>query len=171
MSVPIPETRDELTELVAVSYAKLRDELDRGGAVLANLRCVDGWSVKDLLAVRAWWTRRVVDWIEAGRRGEIPPTPAKGYRWSDTPRLNSDLVRAARDVSYRTLRTRLDRGVARVLATIDALDDTELLERGRFEWAGKWSVSRWISVNTARQYQTARTFVRRALRDHRAAGA
>jgi len=162
--MPIPKTRDELTELVTTSFAKLRTELDNGGPALAELPCVDNWTVKDLLAVRAWWTHSVVDWIEAGRRGETPTTPAKGYSWKETPRLNADLVQAARHKSYQTIRARLERGVARVLSMIEALDDTELLEVGGFDWAGKWPISRWISINTARQYATARTFIRRALR-------
>jgi hypothetical protein len=162
--MPIPKTRKELTELVATSFGKLRTEIDNGGPSLAELPCVDNWSVKDLLAVRAWWTESVVDWIEAGRRGETPTTPAPGYGWRETPRLNTDIVQAARRQSYRTLRTRLERGTARVLATIDALDNTELLEVGVFDWAGNWPISRWISINTARQYATARTFIRRALR-------
>jgi hypothetical protein len=162
--MPIPKTRNELTELVTTSFAKLRTELDSGGPALALLPCVDNWSVKDLLAVRAWWTESVVGWIEAGRRGEIPTTPAKGYSWKETPRLNADLVRAAENNSYRTIRARLERGVVRVHTTIDILDDDELLKAGVFDWAGKWPISRWISLNTARQYTTARTFIRRALR-------
>ena len=51
------------------------------------------------------------------------------------------------------------------MQTIDSLDDRELLEVGRFAWAGRYPISRWISINTARQYTTARTFVRRALRE------
>ena len=162
--MPIPKTRKELTELVTTSFAKLRTELDDGGSALAELPCVDDWSVRELLAVRAWWTERVVDWIEAGRRGEIPTTPAEGYSWKETPRLNADLVQAVRNRSYRTIRARLEHGVARVLTTIDGLDDDELLEVGVFDWAGKWPISRWISLNTARQYTTARTFIRQALR-------
>jgi len=162
--MPIPKTRSELTELVTTSFAKLRSELDDGGPALAELPCVNDWSVKDLLAVRAWWTERVVDWIEAGRRGEIPTTPAEGYGWKETPRLNAEVVQAVRNKSYRTTRARLERGVARVLTTIDGLDDDELLEVGVFDWAGKWPISRWISLNTARQYTTARTFIRQALR-------
>ncbi len=162
--MPIPKTRSELTELVKTTYAKLRTELESAGPEVAGLSCVDDWSVKDLLAVRAWWTESVVDWIEAGRRGERPTTPAPGYRWSETPRLNADLVQAARNQSYETIRARLERGFERVIAIIDALDDRELLEVGAFDWAEKWPISRWISLNTARQYTTARTFVRRALR-------
>lgn len=163
--MPIPRTRNELIELITTSFDKLRTELDHGGPALKELTCVDTWSVKDLLAVRLWWTESVVEWIEAGRRGETPVTPATGYGWSDTPRLNADLVEAAHQTPYETIRSRLEAGVARALATIDSLDDTELLEVGVFEWAGKWPISRWLSINTARQYATARTSVRRALRN------
>lgn len=165
--MPIPRTRQELTEAVVTAFAKLREELEAVDAASAELPCVDDWSVKDLLAVRAWWTESVVDWIEAGRRGEHPVTPAPGYRWNETPRLNADIVRKARKETFEAIRTRLERGQRRVLATIDSLDDEELLRVGTFGWAGKWPLSRWISLNTARQYTTARTFIRRALRDYR----
>jgi hypothetical protein len=163
--MPIPKTRDELTELVESSWEKLRRELDEAGPKVAQLNCVDDWTVKDLLAVRAWWTESVLDWIDAGRRGESPTLPAPGYSWRETPRLNADIVEAARSEPFRAIRDRLEKGFSRVLATIDALDDTELLQVGIFDWADKWPVARWISVNTARQYTTARTFIRRALRE------
>jgi len=163
--MPIPKTRAELIEQLATSYERLRDELDTAGPRAGRIPCVDDWSIKDLLAVRAWWTESVVEWIEAGRNGESPTTPAPEYRWKETPRLNADLVRAASRQSYRKIRGRLEDGFERVLATINSLDDTELLEVGIFDWAGKWPISRWISLNTARQYTTARTFIRRALRE------
>jgi hypothetical protein len=162
--MPIPKTRTELVELITTSYSKLRTELKNVDPEIAELPCVDEWRVKDLLAVRAWWTERLVDWIEAGRSGKSPITPAKGYGWTETPRLNRDLVETARKESYQTIQKRLERGFNRVLITIDALDDRELLEVGVFKWAGKWPISRWISINTARQYTTARTYIRRALR-------
>ena len=61
----------------------------------------------------------------------------------------------------------MERGFERVMRTIDSLDDRELLDVGVFGWAGKYPISRWISINTARQYATARTFIRRSLREHR----
>ena len=161
----IPTTRIELTDLVRASYEKLHSELDEAGPRAARLACVDDWTVKDLLAVRAWWTERVIDWVEAGRRSEVPIVPAEGYRWSETPRLNADIVKQARRDSYDSIRARLERGYRRVMRTIDLLDDHELLDVGVFAWAGKYPISRWISINTARQYTTARTFIRRALRE------
>ena len=64
--MPIPKTRSELTELGSTSHAKLERELRLVGPAAAERRCVDSWSVKDLIAVRAWWTEQVVDWIDAG---------------------------------------------------------------------------------------------------------
>lgn len=165
--MPIPKTRAELVSQISSSFGKLQAELEAAGPRAGGLPCVDDWSVKDLLAVRVWWTEHVLDWIESGCRGEVPVTPAEGYRWSETPRLNATVVRAARRESYRALRERLKRGYERVMQTIDRLDDAQLLEVGAFEWAGSYPISRWLSINTARQYTTARTFIRRALREQR----
>jgi hypothetical protein len=162
--MPIPRTRDELTGEMAAAFDKLQDTLDAGGADLGDAPCVDGWTVRDVLAVRVWWTEHVVEWIEAGRRGETPIVPAPGYGWSETPRLNAEIVRESASVSLGMLRKRLTRAFTRTMATIDSLSDRELLEVGAFEWAGKWPISRWLSINTTRQYVTARTYVRRALR-------
>jgi len=163
--MPIPKTRLELVEVVEETFRKLREELDSLDPDAAGLSCVDDWSIKDLLAVRAWWTESVVEWIEAGRRGEQPATPASGYAWRETPRLNSDIIWAARDEPYEVVRDRLVRGFDRIRTVIDALDDAELLDVGVFAWAGRWPIARWISINTARQYTTARSYIRRAKRE------
>ena len=162
--MPIPSTRAELVDQTRAAFERLRAELEAAGPRAAPLPSVDDWSVKDLLVVRAWWSEKVVDWVEAGRRGELPVLPAAGYRWNETPRLNADLVAAARRESYSSVRARLESAYEAVLRTIDSLDDRELLAVGVFEWAGKWPISRWISINTARQYTTARTYVRRAVK-------
>ena len=98
----IPTTRAELTELVEAPFSKLRAAIEGGGNELAGVRCVENWSVQELLAVRLWWTESVVQWIAAGRRGETPAIPAQGYRWNVTPRLNDDVVAAARGTAART---------------------------------------------------------------------
>ncbi len=163
--MPIPKSRYELVKYVGSTFEKLRAELDVAGPRLGSIHCVDEWTVKDLLAVRAWWTENVIDWVEAGKRGECPITPAEGYRWNETPRLNADVVRKSRRDSYQSIRGRLERGYDRVMPAIGSLSDNELLEVDVFAWAGNYPVSRWISINTARQYTTARAFIRRALRE------
>lgn len=160
----IPKTRSELLDQLKTSFQKLTAELDGAGEGVASLTAVDSWTVKDLLAVRAWWTERVGDWIVAGRQGESLVTPEAGYKWNETPRLNDDIVSGAAKESYQKVRRRLEAGFERILSLIDQLNDAELLEVGVYEWADKWPVSRWISINTVRQYTTARTKIRAALR-------
>lgn len=163
--MPIPTTRDELLEGVSHSFAKLSEQLEAAGPRAGKIACVDEWTIKDLLAVRAWWSEAVVEWIEAGRRGEHPTTPAPGYRWMDTPTLNAKLVSEATTTPYRAVRQRLVAAHDQVQATIATLSDRELLEVAMFPWAGKHPLSRWISINTTRQYTTARALVRKALAD------
>lgn len=160
--MPIPKSREQLVEMIESSFERLDRELSGAGLEIGGLHCVDDWAVKDLLAVRAWWAASVVEWIEAGKKGARFDLPAPGYGWQETPRLNDDIVREARPETYEEVLSRLRTGYRRVLTTIAALSDEELLRPGAYEWAGKWPLARWISINTARQYATARTFVRRA---------
>jgi hypothetical protein len=161
--MPRPTSREELLRELHASYAKLTAQLDSAGPTVGGLSCIDHWTVKDLLSVRVWWTENVVAWIELGRAGGKPVIPAPGFKWSETPRLNDTIVRAARAEPYRSVRDRLQAAFQRALTLIDSLADRELLDVAVFEWAGKWPIARWLSLNMTRQYTTALTFVRRAV--------
>jgi len=160
----IPATRAQLVAAVRESYAKLAEELHDAGARAGSVVCEGEWTVRDVLVVRAWWTERVVSWIESGLAGESVTLPADGYGWADTPKLNDEVVRKARRESYRSVQARLEVGCARVLEVVGGLTDRQLLRVGVFDWSGKWAVLRWVSVNTATQYVSARKMIRRALR-------
>ena len=121
--------------------------------------------MRELLAVRAHWTECVSEWVSAWQRGEAPELPAPGYGWNETPKLNAAVVEATRDESLPSIRGRLRDGQGRLLRQVEALSDEELFEVGRFPGAGRYPVARWISLNATRQYVTARTHLRRALRE------
>lgn len=161
----IPKSRRHLLEMTRTNFEKLRLEIDQAGPRLASLPCTNEWNVKELLAVRAWWTEAVIEWVRLGQEGKTPITPAEGYRWNETPRLNSGIARSAKRKSFKSIVKRLDNGFAALMLLIDSLDDRELLKVGAFQWAGNYPIARWISLNTARQYKTARTFIRKALRE------
>lgn len=130
---------------------------------MGSLVCVDGWTVKQLLAVRCWWSESVVAWVRTGREAGELDLPAPGYRWSETPRLNADIARRARRQSYASVQQRLDRAYGDVLCVVDELSDRELCSVEVFGWTGKYPICRWIALSTSRQYTTARTYVRRAI--------
>ncbi len=80
--MPIPRTREELTNSVRSTFEKLRSELDAAGSRVGNFPCVDDWSVKDLLAVSllegveatAFW-RSTRDWLQKNSPGTFNWTP------------------------------------------------------------------------------------------------
>jgi len=161
----IPKTRLELLEQLVPAWEKLEKELEDAGPGIADLYCFDEWSVKDLLAVRVWWTGAVADWIEAWKRGEKPVLPKEGYGWMETPRLNNDIVKESRSETYEATVKRLKLNYYRIISTIQKLTDAELVDVGHFQPAGRYPVCRWISINTTRQYLTARTYIRKAIRE------
>ncbi|ANM31711.1 hypothetical protein ABI59_22345 [Acidobacteria bacterium Mor1] len=156
----IPRSRDALLEQVSRSFFALEQELEGHLPAIAEEPCVEDWTVKQLLAVRLWWTRSVLDWVDAGNSGRTPVTPAEGYGWKETPRLNGEIAARAGDESVDHIWGALRSEYARLRSTIDRLDDHALLAPGAFDWAGRYPLARWISLNTARQYRTARTLVR-----------
>ena len=149
--MPIPKTRAELLEQLHTSYEKLQHEIESGGRRLGSLRCSDDWTVKELLAVRAWWTESVVDWVAQWRAGAAPVTPAAGYGWNETPRLNNDIVKGTKRQSYSAICERLRTGYSSVIELVESLSDHELLDAGVFPGAGRYPVRRWISLNTIRR--------------------
>ncbi|MCR9247189.1 MAG: ClbS/DfsB family four-helix bundle protein [bacterium] len=160
----IPRTRADLLELIATSRRSLAAALDGLTTADGQLRCTEDWNLLELLAVRQWWSERVLDWVTAGRRGAVPETPAPGFSWRETPKLNARIARECPRESLPAARARLERVQRRLRATIDRLDDRELLEVGVYEWAGRYPLARWLAMNTARQYKTAATMIRRARR-------
>jgi len=161
--MPIAKTGKETVDMLTIEFTKLMAEVVGKSEEFGSLPCIDKWSIKDLLAVRSWWTRSVVDWIENGKIDNEFALPAPGYKWSETPRLNADIVARSISFSYEQIISDLRIGFERVINTLEELDDRELLEAGVFEWPGKWPISRWVTINTARQYVTARTAIKRAL--------
>ncbi|MEO0478945.1 MAG: ClbS/DfsB family four-helix bundle protein [Planctomycetota bacterium] len=159
----IPRTREDLLQGLSRAFDKLQATLDEAGPRSSGLLCVEDWSLRDLLAVRVWWAESIADWIEAGRTNTTLDLPAPGYAWRETPRLNDDIVRRSKTDSLRSLRSRLEQAVERVRSQVDELSDRQLLEPGAFEWTGRYALARWISMNTTRQFKTARIYVRRAM--------
>ncbi len=114
--------------------------------------------------MRCWWSEAVVDWVRTARDGGELDLPAPGFKWNETPKLNADVARRAQREAYRSVNQRLDSAYEDVLRLIGEPSDRELCEPGVFGWTGKHAACQLISLNTARQYRTARTYIRRSLK-------
>lgn len=145
-------------------FARLRTELDDCLETLADVDCIDDWTVKELLAVRLWWSKSVLDWVADGKTGKQFALPSDTFSWKETPQLNASIIKDSRNTKIGIIWRRLQKQYERLLTVIDDLTDQELLEVGAFPWAGRYPISRWLSLNTVRQYRTARKHVRAAKR-------
>lgn len=162
--MPIPKTRADLVRGMHDSDDKLAIDLARVTPSVAKDICVDDGSIVDLLTVRTRSAQMVVTWIEAGKAGDVPSTPAPGYRWSETPRLNADIIAAAPRRSWARVQADLHQAHHAVLQTVHATTDVQRHNVGVFVWAGKWPLTRWISISTTTGYRSARKYIRAALR-------
>lgn len=160
----IPKNRADLIRLIETHFSKLQAELKKIDESDARRMCDEDFSIKDILAVRLWWTRAVMGWVEAGRKGDVPVVPAEGYNWRETPALNKSIAVRSRDQPYERICEDLSDEQERLLRLIGSLSDQELTEPGIFEWAGKWPIMRWISIGTSSQYDGARKLIRKAMK-------
>ncbi len=164
MPSTVPRTRKQLLDVVETGYAELQAELAKGDPRLGNVVCVDDWTVKELLAVRCWWSEAVVSWVRTARDGGELDLPAPGFKWNETPKLNASIARRSKRETYLGVKRRLDKAYQDVLVLIGELSDRELCKPGVLGWTVKCAACQLIALNTARQYCTARTFIRRTLK-------
>ena len=170
--MPGPSSRAELLTDLDLAFGRLEEELEGGGSRLGsrfgNLICIDSWTVKDVLSVRTWWTEAVVGWTVEGLGGEVAVMPHEDFSWKQTPALNESIVAKTHRQSYKRTRMLLQQAYASVALTVDLLSDEQLLLVGQFQWADNWPVSRWLAINTTRQYVTARSLICKAIKAARA---
>jgi uncharacterized protein (TIGR03083 family) len=118
LRVAIRSARAALDDRIA---ALTPDELTRPGVF-------DGHSVKDIVAHITAWERRLVNAIDAWKRGETPAWPEPGYTLDDTDRLNDRDFDANRDRPLDEVLAESRASYAAVMALVDSLMDTDLVE-------------------------------------------
>lgn len=161
----IPTTKAELLDQMGKTYEKLDAELDQLDETTAAKICVDDWTVSDLITVRTRWAHMVREWIEAGLRGEVPEIPAPGYKWNETPRLNTDIIKKLGGKPWSETLALFRESYQALRSLIESLPAKQVEEVGTITWAGKWSVIRWANNATSTGYTSARKFVRKLTKE------
>lgn len=146
-----PETdKTRLIELIRTehSFAERTIALMRTEWMLEP-NVVGWWSVKDTLAHLTAWMRRVLAWVEAYHRGDIPAIPGEGYTWDDVDRLNDDTSAQDKQRSLEEVLVGFRNAHLEILALIDSLSDEDLFDR---DYNGHQGIWRLISENTHEHY-------------------
>jgi len=123
----------------------------------------DGWTVVDLVAHLAEWQALFLSWYADGLRGVTPRLPAPGYTWRETPRLNRDIWAKHRHRSLVAVRADFDDGYREICRLVKRLSEAELLEPGRFAWAGGYPLTTYLGPNTVSHYRFGTKVLKRWL--------
>jgi hypothetical protein len=108
-------------------------------------------------------------WYGQGLEGAMPEMPARGYKWSQTPKLNRAIWRKHRLRSRTAVVAAFESGYRRIVRLGEALSAEQLLAPGHFRWTGKHPLATYLGPNTASHYRFAMKVIRRWLK-HEPAG-
>jgi hypothetical protein len=160
------KTKQELLESIRAS----RELLEKKFSKLTPEQMVwpgsmDDWSVKDILVHLVDWEQRLINWYQAGLRGEVPPTPAPGLTWRDLPKLNQQGYERHKNESLEEVMEQFEASYRQILSVVQGMSEREIFEPGVYEWTGNSPLLTWIAANTSSHYNWARRNIKtRAIR-------
>jgi hypothetical protein len=140
----------------ALAIEKLQTERRRLEQNLAQLSendmlqtgVVGEWSVKDVLAHLADWEQRFLDWYAADQRGEVPHPPAPGLTWKrqDLDTLNRQIFEKHHDRPLPEILAEFRDTHERLMATVQAIPEKDIVAETRFVWIGKSAMYHWLTA-------------------------
>jgi len=121
---------------------------------------MDDWSVKDILAHLVDWEQRFIEWYKAGKKGDIPETPAPGYTWRELPKLNQKGYLHHKDETLEKVQEQFEKSYQEITKLVEGMTEQEIFEAKYYEWTGESPLLPWIAANTSSHYNWARRNIR-----------
>jgi uncharacterized protein (TIGR03083 family) len=147
-------TKEQLLETIRADRAILESTLaPLDEEQLTRTGLYGDWSIKDAVAHLMVWEQRLAGWLEAAREGRTPDRPAEGRSWDEMDQMNHEDYLAHRDRPLQEIFNEFRESYDRLMNTLDAFSEQELMESGYWEWAGDRSLVPMIAANTYEHYQ------------------
>jgi len=168
--MPLPQTRSELLESLSKAHRQLDEELRAIRPDQERIQGIEGGlSCCDLVAYQIGWGNLLLGWEQAESQGQAVFLPAKGYKWNQLGLLAESFYQRAADHSLDELRAEWQGVVQRLEEWVQDITDEELFEPRVRQWTGdKWPIAKWIQVNSIAPYRSARTKLRRWVKEQQA---
>lgn len=161
----------DLAATLRAAYTKLVTAVAQISAPQRTARTIDGTggkvSVSDIIAYQIGWGRLLIEWYEAGLRGEIPQMPGEGFSFWDYRGLARHFYQTYHFDGHDEQDQAFQKVVDRVLDIIAIEGPKGNLDCvGVWAWctlpSGKqWTLSKWITVNTISPYKRASAMVKK----------
>lgn len=121
-------------------------------------------SPKDVVGHRAHWIDLFLGWYRDGQVGRKVHFPAKGYKWNETKRYNSDLRSRQSDLSWTDALVLLEVRHLELLALIENLSEDDLYGAPMKGGNNKWTTGRWAEAAGPSHYRSATKYLRQRIR-------
>jgi hypothetical protein len=153
----IIESQQEYEALESLLAALTPEQMIQVGAL-------GDWSPKDVLAHLYEWQQMLLRWYAAGLRGETPPIPAEGFKWSQLPALNQHIYAQYQDWPLEQVLEAFRTSHRKTVELIQGLSEADLTTPGLYPWMNQNMLIAYITANTGSHYRWARTEMRKNLR-------
>lgn len=127
---------------------------------------VDQWSLKDVIAHLSEWERKFIDWYQAGKRGEVPETPAPGYTWKQLDQVNQQIYEMHHPRPLGEILAEFQDSYERMMATVLDISAEELFEPGYYDWTGRATLAEYVAGCGYEHYDWAKEHIRKWKRHH-----
>ena len=169
--MPRPTNKTLLLEAIETEYAKLEKEINSLSAEQRQAESsATNWSPKDIIAHLHEWSNMVHGWYAAGLRDEVPPLPAPGFKWNQTPALNEQIYWQYRDLSWDAVMALFIASRDKIWDTIRSVSNTDMFTPGQYKWTGKNAMGTYFVSATSSHYAWARKEIRKWIKNMSASG-
>jgi len=161
--MPLPTNKNQLLSSLQAAYAKLVEEAAAVPSDLErNPELEGGISPCDLIAYQIGWGRLLLSWDDLETRGETVEMPAPGFKWNQLGLLAKSFYQEQNEQTLKQLLAQFEALEERMRLFIESNSEDTLFGIGKRHWAGqKWSLAKWIQVNTVAPYGSASAKLRK----------
>jgi hypothetical protein len=159
--MPIPNSKADLIQAIETDSAKLLAVFNVMDAKLWDNAIIQG-NIKgttitpaNLLAYQIGWGRLVLSWYQNGLEGVPFAMPLEGFKWNELGKLATYFHKEYESHSPAELQEMFQALVKEILDLVCSLTNEELYTVGVYSWTGKYTLGRYIQLNTSSPYKNA----------------
>lgn len=147
-----PASKKELLKSIKTEHKLLERSFKGISATDMIMTTAPGeWSVQDILAHVTAWENKLLEWYEAGLRGEKQVMPDWG-KPGVVDEINLGIYKRNHDRWVKEVKKEFSESYKRILKTVKAIPEETLFTPGKVDWTGKDTLADYVISNTSRHY-------------------
>jgi hypothetical protein len=147
-----PASKDELLDSIKQARHSLEQSLKHvSDNDMIKTSAPGEWSVQDIIAHITAWEQKLLNWYEAGLRGEKQTMPEWG-KPGVIDDINRGIYRANKDRWLKEVKKEFKESYKQTFKTIKSIPEEWLFTAGKFDWTGKDTLADYVVSNTSRHY-------------------